>query len=73
MIETKGRFVVLELNPDFYDRKSVKEAAREFGKKIKIDFRENFRVKIPKGREAKITAYEFGSLVLKIMKNKGVA
>jgi len=71
MIEAKRNFVVLELSPDLYDRKSIREAAREFGRKIKVEFRENFIVKIPKESGAKKTAYEFGNLVLKIMKGMG--
>ena len=74
MIEKKGNFVVLTLNPEIYDKNSIKEAAKYFDKKLNLGFgKENFEIKIPFSKEAKTIAYEFGNFVLKIMKNKGVA
>ena len=73
MIEKKGKFVVLNLNPDLYDKKSINEAIKFSDKKINFSLKkENFEIKIPDGKKAKMQAYEFGNLALKIMKNNGV-
>ena len=75
MIENTKEYIILKLNPKFYELKCVMSAVKDFKKEIplKLEISKQLIIKVPKNiRNAERYAHEFGNYVLMLMKNKGI-